>query len=83
MSIAIDTIREKLIDYIEHVEDKKVKAFYTIVQTDIESENFYTPEFKSELDKRYDEYKTGKSKMITSSESKKRIQKLLKGKLGK
>jgi hypothetical protein len=83
MSIAIDTIREKLIDYIEHVEDKKVKAFYTIVQTDIESENFYTPEFKSELDKRYDDYKAGKSKMVTPMESKRKIQKLLKSKFGK
>ncbi|MFM9839803.1 MAG: hypothetical protein ACKVOQ_16175 [Cyclobacteriaceae bacterium] len=83
MSIAIDTIREKLIDYIEHVEDKKVKAFYTIVQTDIERESVYTPEFKSELDKRYDDYKAGKSKMVTQMESKKKIQKLLKSKFGK
>ena len=83
MAIAVDTIREKLINYIEHVGDKKVKAFYTIIQTDIESEGIYTPEFKSELDKRYDDYKTGKSKMLTPKDSKKKIQKLLKSKFSK
>jgi hypothetical protein len=83
MTIAVDTIRERLINYIEHVGDKKVKAFYTIIQTDLESENIYSPEFKSELDKRYEDYKTGKSKMITATDSKKKIQKLLKSKVGK
>ncbi|MBP6431402.1 MAG: addiction module protein [Ferruginibacter sp.] len=37
----------------------------------------YTDEIKKELDKRYDEYKSGKIKLITAEESKKRIQKIL------
>ena len=88
MNIAINTLREKLHKYIDHIEDKKIKAFYTIVEKDIEKdiekdENTYTIALKAELDKRYDDYKTGKSKMITPSESKKRIQKILKEKFSK
>jgi hypothetical protein len=84
MSATIETLREKLHQYIDHVEDKKIKAFYTIVQTDIEEdETIYTLEFKSELDKRQEDYKSGKSKMVTSEESKKRIQKILKNKFNK
>lgn len=37
----------------------------------------YTDEFKTELDKRYADYKSGKAKMITAGESKKKIQKIL------
>lgn len=79
MGATVSTLREKLHQYIDHVEDKKIKAFYTIVQADIEVDELnYTDEFKAELDKRYDGYKSGKTKMITSAESKTRIQKLLK-----
>ncbi len=83
MSIAVNTIREKLINYIENVEEKKVKAFYTIIQNDLENESIYTPAVKAELDKRYNDYKTGKSKMITPSDSKKRIKKILSSKFGR
>ena len=38
----------------------------------------YTDEFKAKLDKRYADYKSGKAKMITAEESKKRIQTILK-----
>lgn len=81
MSATIDTLREKLHQYIDHVEDEKIKAFYTIVQTDIEDDaSVYTAEFKAELDKRQEDYRSGKSKMVTSEESKKRVQKILKNK---
>jgi hypothetical protein len=84
MSAAISTLREKLHQYIDHAEDKKVKAFYTIIETEIEDvKNDYVSAFKVELDKRYNDYKTGKTKMITPLESKKRIQKILKAKSSK
>ena len=84
MSATIEILREKLHKYIDHVEDKKIKAFYTIVQTDLEEEEvIYTSELKAELDKRQEDYRTGKSKMISSEESKKRIQKILKSKFAK
>ena len=84
MSSSTSTLREKLHYYIDHVEDKKIKAFYTIVESDIENEEtIYSPEFKAELDQRQEDYKNGKTKLITAAESKKRIQKLIKGKFKK
>lgn len=81
MGLAVKTLREKLLHYVENMEDKKIKAFYTIVQTDLEEdESIYTNAFKAELNQRYTDYKTGKSKMITAAESKKRVQHLLKSK---
>ena len=38
----------------------------------------YTPELKAELDSQYASYNNGKTKMISSSESKKRVGKILK-----
>lgn len=78
MRASVSVLREKLHEYIDHVEDKKVKAFYTIVQTDIEEELVYTDELRATLDGRYDAYKAGKTKMIPSGESKKKTQTLLK-----
>ncbi len=72
-------IRQKLHSYLEIADDKKVKAIYAIMENDIEESAVdYTDEFKAELDKHYADYKTGKAKMITAEESKKRIQKILK-----
>lgn len=72
-------IRRQLHNYLEVAGDKKVKAIYTMMEAEIkESAVEYTDEFKAELDRRYDDYKSGKSKMVTAAESKKRIQKILK-----
>lgn len=73
-------IRQKLHNYLEVAKDKKVKAIYIMMEEEIkESAVGYTDEFKAELDKRHADYKSGKAKMITAEESKKRIQKILKG----
>lgn len=57
MNVAINILREKLIRYINTLDDKKIKAFYTLVESDIvEEEDIYTEEFKAELDKRYADY---------------------------
>jgi putative addiction module component (TIGR02574 family) len=75
------TIRKQLHNYLEVADDKKIKAIYTMMEDEIKQKsNEYTDEFKAELDKRYDDYKNGKAKMITAEESKKRIQKILKSK---
>lgn len=72
-------IRQQLHNYLEIAEDKKIKAIYTIIEEEIkQSAVEYTDEFKAELDKRHADYKTGRAKMITAEESKKRIQKILK-----
>ena len=73
------TIRQQLHNYLEIADDKKVKAIYTIIEKDIQGNDFEYPEgLKNELDKRYREYKNGTAEMIKSSESKKRIEKILK-----
>jgi putative addiction module component (TIGR02574 family) len=72
-------IRQKLHTYLEVATDKKVKAIYTIIAKEVEDNTVeYTNELKGELDKRYADYKNGKSKTVTAEESKKRIQKILK-----
>jgi hypothetical protein len=72
-------IRQQLHSYLEIADDKKVKAFYTMMKGDIEESGVeYTPELKVELDSQYAAYKSGKAKMISSAESKKRIGKILK-----
>ncbi len=73
------TIRQQLHSYLEAADDKKIKAIYTIIEKDIQETEFeYSDEFKNELDKRYAEYKNGTAEMISVSESKKRIDKILK-----
>ncbi len=43
-----------------------------------ESAVAYTDEFKKELDGCYADYRSGKAKIITAAESRKRVQKILK-----
>jgi hypothetical protein len=74
------SIRQQLHSYLEVADDKKIKAFYTLMKSDIEESGVeYTNDLKTELDSRYNSHKSGKSKMITASESKKQINKILKG----
>ena len=77
--MSTSTIRQKLHSYLEVADDKKVKAIYAIMENDIEESALeYTDEIKKELDHRYADYKTGKAKMITAGESRKRAEKILK-----
>lgn len=73
------TIRQQLHNYLELADDKKINALYTIIEKDIQENDFeYPDDLKVELDKRYSEYKNGSAEMITAAESKKRIKKILK-----
>ncbi len=72
-------IRQRLHNYLEVADDKKVKAIYTMVEETIDDNMVaYTDEFKAELDRRYSAYNDGSEPAFTATESKKRIQKLLK-----
>lgn len=71
-------IRQKLHEYLESAEDKKIKAIYTMVEDEIEEthEMEYSDELKELLDQRYEAYKKD-GKLISEKEAKKRIEKLL------
>ena len=70
-------IRKKLSDYLKVADDKKIKAIYALVEDEIEqSELDYSDELKTELDKRFDDYKKG-VKMISAGAAKKQINKIL------
>jgi hypothetical protein len=71
------TIRKKLHQFIDTVEEKKLKAMYVIFEEEIESE--YSDEFKKMLDERYEKYKrTGV--YVTEKEANRRINSLLRSK---
>ncbi len=71
-------IRNKLHQFIENVDNKNVKAIYTIFEDKIkeQEQEEYTPEFKAELDRRYEEYKKD-GEVVRRSEMDERIKKLL------
>lgn len=72
------TIRQQLHDYLEIADDKKLKAIYVMVEDEIKGAHFeYSDELKEELDSRYQAYENGTVKLVSASESKKRINKLL------
>jgi hypothetical protein len=72
-------IRRHLHNYLEVADDRKLKALYAIMEDKInESSVDYTGDFKKELDKRQAAYKAGKEKLATATESKKRINSILK-----
>jgi hypothetical protein len=71
-------IRQKLHNYLEVADDKKVKAIYTMIEADIEKLAVeYTDAFKKELDQRYAYYKSG-GKMVGTVEANKQIKEILK-----
>lgn len=73
------SIRQQLHNYLEVADDRKVKAIYTMMENEIKESTFeYSKELKADLDERYEAYKSGKEKLVTATESKKRINKILK-----
>jgi hypothetical protein len=64
-------IRQKLFDYIRDADDKKVKAIYTMIETDIDQKaEIWTDDFIEELNKRTLDFESGKSKGRTWEEVK-------------
>jgi hypothetical protein len=71
------SLRKKLADYMLVADDKKLKAVYTLLEDDIEQEEFiYTPELKQRLDSTSAYYEKG-GKMISATEAEKKIKKVL------
>lgn len=60
-------IRQKLYDYISHADDRKVKAIYTIIESDINQVNEWwkDDELISEIEKRASNLKSGEDKGVS------------------
>ncbi|MBX9733395.1 MAG: hypothetical protein K2X37_04990 [Chitinophagaceae bacterium] len=81
---AAKKIDQQIAHYLDQLTSKQKEAVLTVVKTFADTDNVmmetpeeYSPAFKAELDKRYAEYKSGKSRTIDPIERKKRIQKIL------
>ena len=68
----INTVRQRLYDYVRVAEEKKLKAIYTIIEGDIDAaiNPFDDKDFIAELDKRSREMKSGKVKKYTLEDAK-------------
>lgn len=78
------SIKQRLHEYIDSAEDKKLKAIYTLLENDIEDEYQLTDEQKAELDRRLYNYQNGIGKNYTWEETIVHIdQELQKSKNGK
>ena len=75
------TLRQKIHSYVDLADEKKLKAFYVLMKTEIDDSYLsLTTSQKSTLESREMEIKAKKSNFISSVESKKRIKALLKNK---
>ncbi len=69
-------MKEKLHRFIETVEEKRMKAIYTLFEKEIEEEEWeYTDEFKEELDRRYEHFISG-GITVSAEDANKRINEL-------
>ena len=66
--MTLNVIKEKLHNYLENGDPKKVKAFYAMVEDDITGEEIFTDEFVKELDKRTYEMENNLVKTYTLDE---------------
>ncbi len=75
--MTIAAVKEKLHEYIDHADDKKVKAIFTLVENDIEQDYEFTDGEMAELDRRWDDYLSGKSKSYTLEGAKEKLNKYI------
>jgi len=80
--MTIATIRERLHEYIDFADDKKINAIYTIVEDEIveELDLWEDKEFLQELKSRLDDIETGHDDSLTWNEVKVKAQAELKAK---
>ncbi|MEP6844663.1 MAG: hypothetical protein ABI861_01610 [Panacibacter sp.] len=71
-------IREKLQEYIRVADNKKLKAIYTILESEIEGETEWWKKeaFIDQLDKEYDLFKNGDTKGYSLAEVEASVQEL-------
>jgi len=68
----INTVRQRLYDYVRVAEGKKLKAIYTMIEGDLDTliNPLNDKHFMAEIDKRSREIKSGKVKTYTLEETK-------------
>lgn len=78
--MSVQEIRQKLKVYLDAADDKKLKAIYTMLESDIENaqEWWNNAAFTEELDKRYTAWEKGKEKGYTAAETRAYISNLKK-----
>lgn len=71
LSMKTIDIRERLHHYIETAQTKKVKAIYAMVEDELEEVHDYwnDPKFLSELNRRRENYLSGKAKVYSLEEA--------------
>jgi hypothetical protein len=74
--MVLATVKEKLHEYIDHADEKKIKAIYTLVENEIENRSYlYDEETLNILRKTSSDYFSGKTKGHPLEESMNRIRK--------
>ncbi len=66
-------IKEKLHEYIEHADEKKVQAIYTLVENEIGHAYTYSAEELNMLHERAEKYLKGEGATYTIEESRNKI----------
>jgi hypothetical protein len=67
--MTISTIKEKLHSYVENGDPKKIKAFYSMVEDEIEESSTWDSAFTKEMNRRRIELENGKVKGYTLEEA--------------
>ncbi len=74
-------IRQKLVDYLQVADDKKIKAIYTMVEDEINTaKNEWDEGYIEELDKRSRSFADGSAKTYSWEETKQAAIERVKGK---
>ncbi len=74
-------IRERLHDYIKTADDKKVKAIYTMIESDLQNHEWWNDKkLMAEFDKISDDFESAKEKGFTLEEMNMRLNKIKKQK---
>lgn len=62
-------IRQQLHNYIDTADERKLKAIFTLLETDLNNDFGLTDEQKEELDQRYENYLSGTGQTYTWEET--------------